>query len=129
MCNNFMIGLSRMISLAARGGLGINAIIDQLNSCGVCPSYAVRTATKKDTSKGACCPVAVGNALKEMYKEVQERIKCCHDTMSKEDVQYRLEKVLEEIDSYEECPECHEKGLTHIGGCDQCISCGWSRCS
>ena len=128
-CNNFMIGLSRMISLAARGGLGINAIIDQLNSCGVCPSYAVRTATKKDTSKGACCPVAVGNALKEMYKEVQERIKCCHDTMSKEDVQYRLEKVLEEIDSYEECPECHEKGLTHIGGCDQCISCGWSRCS
>lgn len=128
-CNNFMIGLSRMISLAARGGLGIDAIIDQLNSCGVCPSYAVRTATKKDTSKGACCPVAVGNALKDMYKEVQERIQCCYDTMNKSDVQYRLEEALKSTEQYEECPSCHQKGLTHVGGCDQCILCGFSKCN
>ena len=76
-CNNFMIGLSRMISLAARGGLSIEAILDQLKSCGVCPSYAVRQATKKDVSKGSCCPVAVGNALKDMYEEIQEIICEC----------------------------------------------------
>ena len=126
-CNNFMIGLSRMISLAARGGLSINAIIDQLNSCGVCPSYAVRTATKKDTSKGACCPVAVGNALREMYKEVQQRIqRCIPEQSSSEDYKKIAEVNLSE---YEECPECHQKGLTHIGGCDECILCGYTHCS
>lgn len=46
-CQNFMIGLSRMISLSARGGISIDNILDQLKSCGVCPSYAVRSATKK----------------------------------------------------------------------------------
>ena len=121
-CNNFMIGLSRMISLAARGGLGIDAIIDQLNSCGVCPSYAVRAATKKDTSKGSCCPVAVGNALRDMYKEVQDRIQRCVSEQS-----YTSKEV--DLSEYEECPECHQKGLTHIGGCDECILCGYTHCS
>lgn len=59
-CNNFMIGLSRMISLAARGGIDVYSIVDQLKSSGTCPSYAVRTATKHDTSKGSSCPVAIG---------------------------------------------------------------------
>jgi ribonucleoside-diphosphate reductase alpha chain len=124
-CNNFMIGLSRMISLAARGGLGINAIIDQLNSCGVCPSYAVRHAVKKDTSIGSCCPVAVGNALKDMYKEVQERIQYCYESSFKS-VNEETHELTEE---YTECPECHQKGLTHVGGCDQCILCGFSKCN
>lgn len=78
-CNNFMVGLSRMISLAARGGIGIEAILDQLKSCGVCPSYAVRKATKNDVSKGSCCPVAVGNALRDMHKEIQEIICECQE--------------------------------------------------
>ena len=69
-----MISLSRMISLAARGGVGIEAILDQLKSYNTCPAYAVRTATKKDTSKGSCCPVAIGNALIDMYKEMQDEI-------------------------------------------------------
>lgn len=124
-CANFMVGLSRMISLAARGGLGIDAIIDQLNSCGVCPSYAVRTATKHDTSKGACCPTAVGVALKEMYKEVQDRIQRCVPEQSSEN--YEVTDVT--LPEYEECPECHQKGLTHIGGCDECILCGYTHCS
>ena len=73
-CNNFMVGLSRMISLAARGGCSIDAIIDQLNSAGVCPSYATRSAVKRDTSPGSCCPVAIGKALKEMWQEMQNDI-------------------------------------------------------
>lgn len=123
-CANFMVGLSRMISLAARGGLSINAIIDQLNSCGVCPSYAVRTATKKDTSKGSCCPTAVGIALKSMQKEVIERINNCNQSYSTEAIE---ENIVESIE-YEVCPECHQRGLTHSGGCDQCILCGYSKC-
>ena len=74
-CNNFMIGLSRMISISARAGIDIYTIIDQLNSTGNCPSYSVRRATRGDTSKGSCCPMAVGNALLDMYNEVQEDLR------------------------------------------------------
>ena len=68
-CNNFMVGLSRFISMAARLGASIYDIVDQLQSTGSCPSYAVRRAVHKDTSKGSCCPMAVGNALLDMYEE------------------------------------------------------------
>lgn len=128
-CQNFMIGLSRMISLAARGGLSIDAIIDQLNSCGVCPSYAVRTATKKDTSKGSCCPTAVGIALKDMHKEVLNRIHNCLRIGVVEEnssISTNFEYVETE---YEICPECHQKGLTHVGGCNECVLCGYSKCN
>lgn len=73
-CQNFMIGLSRLISLSARGGISIYDIADQLDSCGICGSYAVRSATKHDTSKGSCCPMAVGKALISMYEEFQHEL-------------------------------------------------------
>ena len=57
-----MIGLSRMISISARAGIDLYTIVDQLNSTGNCPSYSVRRATRGDTSRGSCCPMAVGNA-------------------------------------------------------------------
>lgn len=134
-CNNFMISLSRMISLAARGGIGIDKILDQLKSCGVCPSYAVRSATKKDTSKGSCCPVAVGNALKEMYDEMQEIICECKEGKVSEQLNPIDQAVVNRatelalLSALEECPSCHEKTLIHQGGCIQCNSCGYSKCS
>lgn len=132
-CNNFMISLSRMISLSARGGIGIDKILDQLKSCGVCPSYAVRSATKKDTSKGSCCPVAVGNALKEMYEEIQKIICECKENSAtrqeKEAVNQPLINTTVGESALEECPSCHEKTLTHQGGCIQCNSCGYSKCN
>lgn len=135
-CNNFMIGLSRMISLAARGGLSIETILDQLKSCGTCPSYAVRQATQKDCSKGSCCPVAVGNALKDMYKEIQEIIcECKEGTLiefqsKKESSEIQLIKdhMLSSTISLGECPNCHEKTLIHTNGCLSCSSCGYSKC-
>ena len=140
-CNNFMIGLSRMISLAARAGCTIDAIVDQLKSCGVCPSYAVRNATKHDTSKGSCCPVAIANALKDMWVEMQREINDDEDqavawqeTVSQASA--KLAQALKEMPpiSYEPdepkelCPECGEP-LIHEGGCDICKNCGWSRCN
>lgn len=138
-CNNFMIGLSRMISLAARSGCGIDSIIDQLNSCGVCPSYAVRRATKHDTSVGSCCPVAIANALKEMWVEMQADISIpdgdvieeMHDTAKTEPNERNQEKQKLDISTEnmtkELCPECGEP-IYHEGGCDICKSCGWSKC-
>nr|DAM35121.1 MAG TPA: ribonucleoside-diphosphate reductase, adenosylcobalamin-dependent [Bacteriophage sp.] len=121
-CQNFMIGLSRMISLSARGGISIDNILDQLKSCGVCPSYAVRSATKKDTSIGSCCPVAVGNALKDMHKEMQSIICKCEGNIIQD-------KSKEDESNLLECPNCHKKTMAKIGGCDQCISCGYSKCN
>ena len=135
-CNNFMIGLSRMISLAARGGIEIDAILDQLKSCGTCPSYAVRQATQKDCSKGSCCPVAVGNALRDMHKEIHDIICECNSTNSEPRIITKIITPHEdytEIKEYtgilEECPSCHEKTLIHQGGCLDCTNCGYSRCS
>lgn len=128
-CNNFMIGLSRMISLAARSGCGIYDIIDQLNSCGSCPSYAVRSATKHDTSKGSCCPMAVGNALLDMWKEMQDEIKNNEDEYEEEAKPVTLQPngyQTTQVDKAK-CPSCGES-LIFEGGCNICKSCGWSKC-
>lgn len=120
-CQNFMIGLSRMMSLAARGGVKIDDILDQLKSCGTCPSYAVRKATKKDTSLGSCCPTAVGNALKDMHKEVLTRIHACEQSS------VVTRNTEEKIEDKNKCPECGAE-IIHESGCMSCPSCGFSRC-
>lgn len=122
-CNNFMIGLSRMISLAARGGIDVYSIVDQLKSSGTCPSYAVRTATKHDTSKGSSCPVAIGNALLEMYEEMMDEVGFS-DVEEKE-----LEVITPKIVpvSKAKCPQCGGE-LVFEGGCNTCKNCGWSKC-
>lgn len=121
-CNNFMVGLSRMISLSARAGVDIDVIIDQLNSTGACPSYAVRKATKGDTSKGACCPMAIGNVLKEMYLETRN------------DLGFDVDEPIDEVDNAMEilnekvnCPKCGAE-LQFSGGCNSCPDCGYSKC-
>ena len=144
-CNNFMVGLSRMISLAARGGVDIYTIVDQLKSSGTCPSYAVRRATKKDTSPGSCCPVAVGNALIDMYKEMKEELGVDEElnisyenekkhnnkdkielknSQRKPSIKTKMPKV--QLDSAL-CPICGEP-LQASGGCFSCPNDGYSRC-
>ena len=116
-CANFMTGLSRMVSLLCRAGVSIFDIKDQLDSTGVCPSYATRRAVKHDTSDGSCCPMAIGNALVDMWKELNEAFPTQIDVQSK----------LKEIENVSICPECGAE-VQHEGGCVQCKSCGWSRC-
>ena len=116
-CANFMTGLSRMVSLLCRAGVSIFDIKDQLDSTGVCPSYATRRAVKHDTSDGSCCPMAIGNALVDMWKELNEAFPTQIDVQPK----------LKEIENVSVCPECGAE-VQHEGGCVQCKSCGWSRC-
>lgn len=132
-CNNFMVGLSRMISISARGGISIETIVDQLNSSGSCPSYTARRVTRKDTSKGACCPMAVGNALMDMYNEMQAELAEKEGREAEKPVK-KVKKVpkpkavsteTETDKTY--CPECGEP-LVFEEGCNICKSCGWSKC-
>lgn len=122
-CDNFMTGLSRMISLAARAGCSVYDIVDQLNSSGTCPSYAVRRATKHDTSPGSSCPVAVGNALLDMQIEINEELEIDNPkpTIKKKDTKTVI------LPKYK-CPECGNE-ITFEGGCQTCKNCGWSKCS
>lgn len=125
-CANFMTGLSRMVSLLCRAGVDIMTIKDQLDSTGVCPSYATRKATHHDTSKGSCCPMAIGNALVEMYNEMQSELD------DKEDEEKPVKKTpVEPIKDvnvrHQLCPECGEP-LVFEGGCCTCKSCGYTKC-
>ena len=117
-CSNSLTAISRMISLSARAGVPIEAIVDQLYSTGSCSSYAVRKATKKDTSKGACCASAVGFALMDMYAEMQ--LKIDSDDSSTE------VKNTELVVVNNPCPLCGDE-LKFEGGCHSCM-CGWSKC-
>ncbi len=130
-CNNFMVGLSRMISISARGGISIETIVDQLNSSGSCPSYTARKVTRKDTSKGACCPMAVGNALMDMYKEMQEELSQKHQKEEGVNVKKapkpKAVPAKEGSENKTYCPECGEP-LNFEEGCNICKNCGWSKC-
>ena len=126
-CNQFMIGLSRMISLSARGGVDIYSIVDQLKSSGTCPSYAVRRATKHDTSKGSCCPVAIGNALIDMYEEFQNELGLIEERDIDNQEPSETNKAIIIESEKPKCPECGEP-LIFEGGCNICKNCGWSKC-
>lgn len=116
-CNSFMVGLSRLISLAGKKGATVQEIVDQLKSVPACPSYTVRTAIKGDTSAGKCCPSAIGKALLELNR----RYTTDHIEMS-------TGELKQEEMTVNNCPECGAK-LNFTGGCNSCPECGWSRCS
>ena len=115
-CNSFMIGLSRLISLAGKKGATVDEIVDQLNSVPACPSYVVRTKTKGDTSPGKCCPSAIANALKQLNNNF---------VINHIFEQHPIEIPKE--DNKPKCPICG-KDLAHTGGCITCFECGYSKC-
>lgn len=128
-CALFMTGLSRMVSLAARAGVSIEDIVDQLKSSGTCPSYAVRKATKGDTSIGSSCPVAIGNALLDMYHQLQSELAnskglCKHNTK----VEVQPTSAPSSQPESPKCPKCGEP-IQMVEGCMTCPSCGYSKCS
>lgn len=126
-CLSNLIGLSRLISYSARGGCDVGGIVDQLLSVPACPSYVARSVTKHDTSRGACCPNAIGYALLDMYEEMQDELglKEDQDEESTDEDQF-VEPVISKV-SQPKCPECGSI-LIFEGGCNVCKSCGWSKC-
>lgn len=130
-CANFMTGLSRMVSLLCRAGVDIMTIKDQLDSTGVCPSYATRRATHHDTSAGSCCPMAIGNALVDMWHEMQEGVNDDEDDMVDDtDCASAVpseQQVSKNGNNSVTCPECGNE-LVFEGGCNICKNCGWSKC-
>ena len=137
-CNSFMIGMSRLISLAARAGVAVEDIVDQLRSVPPCISYNNRSRDYKDTSKGTSCPSAMGNAILDMYEQIKHDLGITDsetatelEGVEDEDLKEKIVKAIEDIDAEllakNKCPDCGEP-LTFEGGCNICKSCGWSKC-
>ena len=148
-CNSYMVGLSRMISYAARGGCKTDGIIDQLHSTPWCKSYDTRRKTRDDVSDGKCCPDAAAIALREMWEEVKQEIGV-KEPMVSEPVYNARESVetgsihhrdkqsipKEEAVVHAQiecdissglCPECGA-AIRYTGGCWVCPNCAASGC-
>lgn len=119
--------ISRLISLALRAGVPIEAIIDQAMSIRPCTSYVNRTKSKHDTSAGTSCPSAIGYALKDLYNKMNEMQNAEFDEEEYEETQVAVETKPVENKQTAKCPECGEP-LAFEGGCNTCKACGWSKC-
>ena len=130
--------ISRLMSLALRAGVPVEAIIDQAQSIRPCVAYTNRTRSVGDTSKGTSCPSAIGHALKELQDKLKDMYTSdCEDDCSecmKNTSKTEVKKVTaKKIDvskpkvNIAKCPECGEP-LAAEGGCFSCKVCGYTRC-
>lgn len=111
--------LSRMISLALRGGISLDNVVDQLESAGNCPSYQFARGKGIKVSKGGSCPGAIAKAL----LKIQENLKNNNIDNIKN---IEIVESIEIIDD-NNCPDCGMK-MIHANGCVSC-NCGYSKCN
>lgn len=64
-CLSNQNAVSRLISLALRGGISIDDVIDQLQSIPACPAYVGKRKAGGYVSAGSSCPTAIAFKLKE----------------------------------------------------------------
>lgn len=118
--------ISRLMSLALRAGVPIEAIIDQAMSIRPCTSYVNRTKSKHDTSTGTSCPSAIGYALKDLLDKMND-MRSFDEDDEEQDIIANTTHVNKVEENVARCPECGEK-LAFEGGCNSCKACGWSKC-
>jgi ribonucleoside-diphosphate reductase alpha chain len=111
-CSISTQAMSRLASLALRGGVPIKDVIDQLESAGSCPSYQLAMGKGNKLSPGKSCPSAIAKALERLQKKLNK------NEDNKEFI----------IETQNHCPECKEE-LRFIEGCISCPSCGYSKCN
>ena len=128
-CEKNLTAMIRLISVALRGGVPFDYVIDQLESCGGCGAYQTRRVSKKDTSLGSSCATAIAIALKEMqeviYRDVLDEDASAEP--EREQLSNPARKYIPAEVSGARCPECGEE-ISLEGGCNICKACGWSKC-
>ncbi len=103
---------SRLISIALRSGISVQAIYEQLRGIR-CPA-CIRRKEIKVTS----CPDAIARSIKKYQDQVLGGF------------QPKLPFQAEAATAVEEgaiCPDCGHK-LSHESGCITCLACGYSKC-
>lgn len=119
-CNSYMVGLSRLISLAGKKGATVEEIVDQLKSVVACPSFVSRKTTEAGISAGRSCAEAVGRELLKLHEQFKiNYLNQPEITQLKIDNEVKIEIA--------KCPKCGAE-LSHTGGCINCYNCGWTKC-
>lgn len=106
-CLVYTEAASRLISLAIRGGISLDKIIEQLEGTHSCPSYMMAKGKGKQLSPGKSCASAIAKKLAEVKAELNGN--CTNRT-----------------EEGPRCPDCN-KILQKAEGCFVC-SCGYSKC-
>lgn len=113
-CLVYTEATSRLISLAIRGGLPVDEIVEQLMSTHACPSYMAAKGKGKVLSPGKSCPSAIAKKIAEVKANLDRK--------------YNGNPVpLNQKGSDLRCEVCGER-LEKAEGCFVCRSCGFSKC-
>lgn len=104
---------ARLVSLALRSGVDIEAIIDQLKGI-----RCLSTVSRKNGGeiKVLSCPDAIGKAIEQNFKHNGNPVLTLN-----QDIGF-------EPDPEAKCPDCGSV-LEHSSGCVTCPACGYSKCS
>ncbi len=105
-CLIYTEATSRLVSLAIRGGISVQEIVEQLESTHSCPSYMLAKGKGKKVSPGRSCASAIARKLREIQRDLG------------------LDKKPEPQSI---CPDCGSV-LEHAEGCMTCRGCGFSKC-
>ena len=112
--------ISRLISLALRSGIEIEAIVKQLKSIR-CPSISMRGGIAI-----LSCPDAISKVLEKDGKKLSASSNG-HDANSNGHDAAQIQLPLPIKNLAGECPECSSL-IEYTDGCFLCRSCGYSKC-
>ncbi|KXG74838.1 adenosylcobalamin-dependent ribonucleoside-diphosphate reductase [Thermotalea metallivorans] len=139
---------SRIVSIALRAGVSVEAIIEQLRGIRCHSTLTQRGKGNKDI-KVLSCPDAIGRTLEkvlnmhvkstepnvqDMALEIEEETidrcasncsLCSMAEMCQSEYHQEVSVAMEKREN--DCPECGSK-VEHEGGCMICRSCGFSKC-
>ena len=113
-CLVYTEATSRMISLAIRGGIAVDEIVEQLLSTHPCPAYMLAKGKGRKLSPGKSCVSAIANKIVEIKDMLKKE---CDGSQGSTE---------EPIDPSLLC-ECGTI-MERAEGCFVCRNCGYSKC-
>ena len=118
-CPSQSEAVARMISLAVRSGVPVEAIVEQLK--GIRCHSTLRQKSCNTNINVLSCPDAIGKVLEKVSKQL--------DNKPVEPVKSVVNDVKEENNKLTTsiCPECGNV-ISHEAGCVMCRSCGYGKC-
>jgi len=125
-CISNLNAISRLTSLALRGGVAVEEIADQLESTQVCPAMQYSRGKGRDV-EGKNCPSNLARFLKEVTPKDINQKKIRKVRKKKEKIKNELKKQENNKRKNGLCPVC-ETELYFSEGCVTCPSCGWTKC-
>lgn len=120
-CLIYTEATSRLISLAIRGGIPVQEIIEQLQSTHACPSYQLARGRGKKLSPGKSCASAIARKLIEVQAELALHCNGRREGTAAGDGGVDLDQPPDV------CEICGLR-MTRAEGCYVCPNCGFAKC-